>query len=53
MAKGFGAEGILIRTADELPTKLAEAKRLFAEGKAVLVNCLIARSAFREGSISM
>lgn len=53
VAKGFGAEGILISSADEIESKFAEAKRLFAEGKAVLVNCLIGRSDFRAGSLSM
>lgn len=53
VAKGFGAEGILIKTQDEVKDKLMQAKKLFAEGKCVLVNCLIARSSFREGSLSM
>lgn len=51
--QGFGGEGIVIRTAEEVQPALQLAKQLFHEGKTVLVNCLLSRSSFREGSLSM
>lgn len=71
VAKGFGGEGILIKTAEvretltqkkscfitvflqEVAPALHQAKLLFREGKSVLINCLLSRSSFREGSLSM
>jgi thiamine pyrophosphate-dependent acetolactate synthase large subunit-like protein len=53
VAKGFGAEGILINKAEDIEEGFALAKKYFHEGKAVLVNCLLGQSKFREGSISM
>lgn len=53
VARGFGAEGLVVRTAEEVLPALEQAKKLFAEGKAVLVNVLLSRSSFREGSLSM
>ena len=53
MAKGFGAEGIEIRTDAEVKQGLAHARRLAAAGKPVLVNVWLDKTEFREGSISM
>jgi len=53
VAKGFGAEGILVSNEDELRPAFMKAKELARQGKAVLVNVLIAKSGFREGSISL
>jgi thiamine pyrophosphate-dependent acetolactate synthase large subunit-like protein len=53
VATGFGAEGILVRRADEVQSALARARELAAQGKAVLVNVWLDKTEFREGSLSM
>jgi acetolactate synthase-1/2/3 large subunit len=53
VAKGFGAEGLLIRNDAEVEAGLAEARRLAQAGRPVLVNVWLDRTEFREGSISM
>ena len=53
VAAGFGALGLCIRQQDEVIDVIAEASRLAAEGSPVLVNCLIGKTDFRKGSISM
>ena len=53
VAKGFGAEGVEIRTAAEVAPGLARARELRAAGRCVLVNVWLDSSEFREGSISM
>lgn len=53
VAKGFGAEGIEIRTDAEIKAGLAHARRLAASGKPVLVNVWLDKTEFREGSLSM
>ena len=53
VAKGFGADGIEIRRDSEVEGGLAEARRIAASGKPVLVNVWLERSEFRAGSISM
>ena len=53
VAKGFGAEGLEIRTDAEIAPVLARARELRAAGRCVLVNVWLESSAFREGSISM
>jgi thiamine pyrophosphate-dependent acetolactate synthase large subunit-like protein len=53
VAKGFGAEGLEIRTDAEVAGGLARARELFAAGRPVVVNVWLERSEFREGSISM
>lgn len=53
VAEGFGAKGILVRSNEEVPAALAKAKELASQGHTVVVNCLIAKSSFREGSISL
>ncbi|MEO8198731.1 MAG: thiamine pyrophosphate-dependent enzyme, partial [Thermoanaerobaculia bacterium] len=53
VAKGFGAAGLEIRKASEVEAQLAEARRLAASGKPVLVNVWLDKTEFREGSLSM
>jgi acetolactate synthase-1/2/3 large subunit len=53
VARGFGAEGLEIRTDSEVAPTLARARDLRASGRCVLVNVWLDSSGFREGSISM
>jgi len=53
VVEGFGAKGLLVTQAEDLPSVLAEAKKAAAEGTPVLVNAHIGTSDFRKGSISM
>lgn len=53
VAEGFGAKGILVRSEEEVGPALKEAKRIAATGTPVLVNAILFRSRFREGSISL
>jgi thiamine pyrophosphate-dependent acetolactate synthase large subunit-like protein len=53
VAVGFGAEGILVKRATELPEALAHARAAAKSGKPVLINAWLNRTAFREGSIAM
>ncbi len=53
VAKGFGAEGIEVRTQAEVEPALARAREIAASGRAVLVNVWLDSTDFREGSISM
>ena len=53
VARGFGAEGLEIRSDAEIAAVLARARSLAAAGRPVLVNVWLDKTAFREGSISM
>ena len=53
VAEGLGAHGIVVRHDAELPAALAEARQVAASGRPVLLNVWLARSDFREGSLSM
>jgi thiamine pyrophosphate-dependent acetolactate synthase large subunit-like protein len=53
VARGFGAEGLEIRSDGEVAAVLARARSLAAAGRPVLVNVWLDKTAFREGSISM
>jgi thiamine pyrophosphate-dependent acetolactate synthase large subunit-like protein len=53
VVRGFGAEGILVKHTGEVRPALERARRVAAEGRAVLVNVWLDRTDFREGSISM
>ncbi|MGZ5185414.1 MAG: thiamine pyrophosphate-dependent enzyme, partial [Caldimonas sp.] len=53
VARGFGAEGLEIRSDAEVATVLARARDLAAAGRPVLVNVWLDKTEFREGSISM
>ena len=53
VARGFGAEGIEIRSDAEVAAGLARAREIAASGRPVLVNVWLEKTEFREGSISM
>lgn len=53
VAQGFGAEGIVVRRADEVEPALRRAQQLAAAGRPVLVNVWLDATSFREGSLSM
>lgn len=55
MADGYGGKGHLIGREDEdrLRDIIRQAQRETREGKAVLLNVLIGKTNFREGSISV
>lgn len=55
VADGYGGKGYLIGREDEnrLSDIITEAQRETREGKAVLLNVLIGKTNFREGSISV
>jgi len=53
VAAGFGAAGILVKKAAEVPAALARAQALARAGKPVLLNVWLDKTEFREGSISM
>jgi acetolactate synthase-1/2/3 large subunit len=50
---GFGAAGLLVQRSDEVRPALQRARALAREGRAVLVNVWLDKTAFREGSLSM
>jgi len=53
VARGYGGEGLLLDDPARIDEVLLEAKRLAAQGRPVLVNVLLSRSDFRQGSLSM
>lgn len=53
VAEGFGGEGILVRSGEEVRPALEKALRRSREGVPVLVNVLLAPSGFRQGSTSI
>jgi len=53
VAEGFGAHGILVRYPSEVPAALAQARAVAQTGRPVLINVWLAKSDFREGSLSM
>lgn len=53
VARGFGAEGIEVRRADEVEDALRRARAFAAAGRPVLINVWLDKTDFREGSISM
>jgi acetolactate synthase-1/2/3 large subunit len=53
VAAAFGAEGILVKQMSEVPAALAQARAFAKQGKPVLVNVWLDKTAFREGSLSM
>jgi acetolactate synthase-1/2/3 large subunit len=53
VAEGFGARGLVIEHRDHARERLEEARDIARTGTPVLVNARIARSTFREGSISI
>ncbi|MEP7260297.1 MAG: thiamine pyrophosphate-binding protein [Usitatibacter sp.] len=53
VARGFGAEGVEIRTDADVDAGLAQARAHCAAGRPVLVNVWLEKTDFRKGSISM
>lgn len=53
VAAAFGAEGLLLRNAEDTRRILQQAKQVAAARRPVLVNAWLDRTDFREGSISM
>jgi acetolactate synthase-like protein len=53
VARGLGAEGLVLGPDDDPAAVFAEAKRMVAAGRPVLVNVLLGKTDFRKGSISM
>ena len=53
VAKGYGAEGLFVNDPKNLTDILNEAKKLNKKGRPVLINALIGKTDFRDGSISM
>jgi acetolactate synthase-1/2/3 large subunit len=53
VAAGFGAEGIVVKQMSEVPAALEQARAFARQGKPVLLNVWLDKTAFREGSLSM
>ena len=53
VAKGYGGEGILLTDPRKIGQAINKAKKLSAAGKPVCINLHLAKSDFREGSISI
>lgn len=52
-AEALGAKGFLLDTPDKIQDVLLQAKQAASNGHPVLINAILGRSDFREGSISM
>jgi acetolactate synthase-1/2/3 large subunit len=53
VARGFGAEGLLVKRSDEVAPALKRARDLARQGRPVLLNVWLDKTDFREGSLSM
>jgi thiamine pyrophosphate-dependent acetolactate synthase large subunit-like protein len=53
VAEGFGGAGLLLDNPDRIDETLADAKRIAAGGRPVLINAIIGKTEFRKGSMSM
>jgi acetolactate synthase-1/2/3 large subunit len=53
VGEALGGAGVLIAKEEEIESGLAEAKRIAASGKPVVVNVHLGKTEFRKGSISM
>ncbi|MFZ1986811.1 MAG: thiamine pyrophosphate-dependent enzyme, partial [Desulfatitalea sp.] len=53
VAQGYGAKGFVIRAPEEILPTLQAARASARRGRPVLINLLIGKTDFREGSISM
>ncbi len=53
VARGFGAEGLLVTRMEEVDGALRQAREMSRRGRSVLVNIWLDRTDFREGSLSM
>ena len=53
VADGYGGKGFKVDDIKDVDATVKEAVKLSREGKAVLLNCLIGKTTFRDGSISV
>lgn len=53
VAEAYGAKGLMVDRGKDLEKTYQEARKLASEGHPVLINCLIGKTDFRKGSISM
>ncbi|HEX6202749.1 MAG TPA: thiamine pyrophosphate-binding protein [Thermoanaerobaculia bacterium] len=53
VAEGYGGAGLYVDRAEDVPAVLAEAGRIAAAGRPVVVNARLGKTEFRKGSISM
>ncbi len=53
VAEGFGAAGLCVKTDAEVPAALAQAREIARNGRPVLLNVWLEKTAFRDGSLSM
>nr|CAD7423186.1 unnamed protein product [Timema monikensis] len=54
VAIGYGAKGVLISSnTEDIAKALTQATHIYAQGNSVLINVLIGKSKFREGSIAV
>jgi len=53
VAEGFGAAGLVVKKAADVPAVLQQAREIARGGRPVLVNVWLDRTDFREGSLSM
>ena len=53
VARGFGAEGLLVTKPEEVLPALQQARALALQGRPVLINVWLDKTEFREGSLSM
>jgi acetolactate synthase-1/2/3 large subunit len=53
VAEGFGAKGFLLKDSQRIGKILQQARHMVSQGRPVLVNAHIGKTAFRKGSISM
>ncbi|MFW9995885.1 MAG: thiamine pyrophosphate-binding protein [Candidatus Odinarchaeota archaeon] len=53
VVEGFGVEGILLKEESSIRETLERARKINKQGKPVLINALIDRTDFRDGSIAM
>ncbi|MBD3194028.1 MAG: thiamine pyrophosphate-binding protein [Candidatus Lokiarchaeota archaeon] len=53
VAKGYGAEGFIVKSEKNIEKIINQAKRISLNGTPVLINALIGKTDYRKGSISM
>ena len=55
VAEGFGGVGVRLDRSTDVPIEdvLRKAQEQASQGRSVLVNCLIGKTSFRDGSMSV
>ena len=53
VAQGYGGKGFLVKDIKDYEKTLREAQKALAAGSPVLINALIGKTSFRDGSISV